>query len=92
VDKIRCQDIDDEGKITDGSNFLIILGMTTNAEAPNAIMTLTNLLWQPKRIYSDNAAKYSSEAMQQIYKTHYIIHTTTTPYTLEEDDTLVYFD
>lgn len=82
----HTQDIDDEGEITDGSNFLIILGMTTNAEAPNAIMTLINLLGPPKRIHKDNAAEYSSEAMeevmQQIYKTHNIIHTTTTPYTL----------
>jgi transposase InsO family protein len=43
--------------------------------------TMINLLGAPKRIHSDNAAEYGSEAMQQIYKTHNIIHTTTTPYT-----------
>ena len=63
------------------SNFLIILGMTTKAEDPNAVLTLINLLGAPKRIHSDNAAEYSSEAMQQIYRTHNILHTTTTPYT-----------
>jgi transposase InsO family protein len=55
--------------------------MTSKVEAPNAVLTLINLLGSPKRIHSDNAAEYGSEAMQQIYKTHNIIHTTTTPYT-----------
>ncbi len=32
-------------------------------------------------LYLDNAAEYNSEAMQQIYRTHNILHTTTTPYT-----------
>jgi transposase InsO family protein len=50
-------------------------------EAPNAFLTLINLSGAPKRIHSDNAAEYSSEAMQQIYRTHNILHTTTTPYT-----------
>ena len=77
----HTQDINDEGDTTNGSNFLIILGMTTKAEAPNAVLTLINLLGAPKRIHSDNAAEYSSEAMQQIYRTHNILHTTTTPYT-----------
>ena len=77
----HTQDINDEGVTTNGSNFLIILGMTTKAEAPNAVLTLINLLGAPKRIHSDNAAEYSSEAMQQIYRTHNILHTTTTPYT-----------
>jgi len=77
----HTQDINDEGDTTNGSNFLIILGMTTKAEAPNAVLTLINLLGAPKRIHSDNAAEYSSEAMQQIYTTHNILHTTTTPYT-----------
>jgi hypothetical protein len=43
--------------------------MTTKAEAPHAGLTLINLLGAPKRIH--NAAEYRSEAMQQIYKTHY---------------------
>ena len=77
----HTQDLNDEGDTTNGSNFLIILGMTTKAEAPNAVLTLINLLGAPKRIHSDNAAEYSSEAMQQIYRTHNILHTTTTPYT-----------
>ena len=77
----HTQDLDDEGETTNGSNFLIILGMTTKAEAPNAVLTLINLLGAPRRIHSDNAAEYGSEAMQQIYKMHNIIHTTTTPYT-----------
>ena len=33
----HTQDLDDEGEITNGSNFLIILGMTTKAEAPRAV-------------------------------------------------------
>jgi len=76
----HTQDINDEGDTTNGSNFLIILGMMTKAEAPNAVLTLINLLGAPKRIHSDNAAEYSSEAMQQIYTTHKILHTTTTLY------------
>jgi transposase InsO family protein len=55
--------------------------MTTKAEAPNAVLTLINLLGAPKRKHSDNAAEYGSEAMQQIYKSHNIIHMTTTSYT-----------
>ena len=77
----HTQDENEEGEATNGSNFLIILGMTTKAEAPNAVLTLINLVGAPKRIHSDNAAEYSSEAMQQIYRTHNILHTTTTPYT-----------
>jgi len=77
----HTQDENEEGEATNGSNFLIILGMTTKAEAPNAILTLINLVGAPKRIHSDNAAEYSSEAMQQVYRTHNILHTTTTPYT-----------
>jgi transposase InsO family protein len=46
-----------------------------------SVLTLINLLGAPKRIHSDNAAEYSSEAMQQIYRTHNILHTTITPYT-----------
>ena len=77
----HTQDENEEGEATNGSNFLIILGMTTKAEAPNAVLTLINLVGAPKRIHSDNAAEYSSEAMQQVYRTHNILHTTTTPYT-----------
>ena len=77
----HTQDENEEEEATNGSNFLIILGMTTKAEAPNAVLTLINLVGAPKRIHSDNAAEYSSEAMQQIYRTHNILHTTTTPYT-----------
>jgi hypothetical protein len=72
----HTQDLNDEEETVNGSNFLIILGMTTKAEAPNAVLTLINLLGAPKRIHSDNAAEYGSEAMQQIYKTHIIIRTT----------------
>jgi hypothetical protein len=39
----HAPDIDDDGEITDGSNFLIILGMRTNA-------IMTNLLGPPKRM------------------------------------------
>ena len=35
----HTQDLNDEGDTTSGSNFLIILGMTTKAEAPNAALT-----------------------------------------------------
>ena len=52
----HTQDENEEGEATNGSNFLIILGMTTKAEAPNAILTLINLVGAPKRIHSDNAA------------------------------------
>ena len=47
----HTQDLNDEGEATNGSNFLIILGMTTEAEAPNAVLTLINLLGAPKRIH-----------------------------------------
>ncbi len=33
----HTQDVNDAGETTNGSNFLIILGMTTKAEAPNAV-------------------------------------------------------
>jgi hypothetical protein len=66
----HTQDENEEGEATNGSNFLIILGMTTKAGAPNAVLIL--IVGAPKRIHSDNAAEYSSEAMQQIYRTHNI--------------------
>ena len=58
----HTQDINDEGDTTNGSNFLIILDMTTKAEAPNAVLTLINLLGAPKRIHSDNAVQFGSNA------------------------------
>jgi hypothetical protein len=36
----HTQDVNDERDTTNGSNFLIILGMTTKAEAPNAVLTI----------------------------------------------------
>jgi hypothetical protein len=47
----HTQGLNDEGETTNGSNFLIILGMTTKAEAPNAVLTLINLLGASKRIH-----------------------------------------
>jgi hypothetical protein len=55
-------------------------------EVPNAVLTLINLLGTPKRIKSDNASEYSLEAMNQIYRTHNILHWTTTPYTPYRND------
>ena len=71
----------DNGETTDDSNFLIILDMSTKTEVPNEVLTLINLLGGPKRIHSDNTPEYSSQTKIQIYKTHNIVHTTTTPWT-----------
>jgi hypothetical protein len=49
----HTQDVNDEEETTNGPNFLIILGMTTKAEASNAALTLINLLGAPKRIRID---------------------------------------
>jgi hypothetical protein len=58
----QTQDENDEGETANDSNFLIILGMTTKTETPNAVLTLINFVGAPNRIYSDNTTEYSSEA------------------------------